>query len=1188
MEFRILGSFEARHDDGPVDLPGSKPRALLALLLLHPNETLSTDRLADALWGESPPATAPKALQVHVSSLRKALAPAGADAGASLLTREHGYELRLDPERLDAHCFERLLALGRAELDEGLTARAASTLEEALSLWRGQPLSDLAFAPFAQREIARLADLRVGAEEDLIEAKLALGAHENVVGRLETLVEENPHRERLRAQLMLSLYRCERQADALCAYQDARRTLVDELGIEPGERLRELERAILAQDRALSLEGVAPPEQTEPPTVPGGAGSIFGRKRELAEMAVTLAAAGGGLRLLVLEGEPGIGKTTLWRDGLRRAAALGYRVLSCRAAPAETRLSFAGLADLLASVDAAAYAPLPPPQRHALEVALLRTEAGEAGLDPRAIGTGLVSLLSGLTASGPLLLAIDDVQWLDGPTLRTLEFALHRIEAAPVAVVATLRPRETGGSDRLLSAVPAERTMRVRLGPLDADALYEIVREHVGAALTRPLLASIERASRGNPFYALELARALETAGHPAAGETLPVPDDMRELVEARLRRLPHGTREELLKASALAQPTTVQLDRAELVPAEEAHVVSIDSDGRVEFSHPLLAAAIHAAASPARRRMLHADLAELVVDSEERAWHLSLGADRPDEQVASVLDAAADEAHRRGAPDVAAELQERATQLTPEHADEARWKRSLRAARHHLRAGDRDRARVLAAGVACTAPPRVRAHALHLEAEGRAGTSPGENIVLLEEALTLARDDAQHSAELELGLGLALMGMSQPAEAAVHLDRAVELAESAGESGLVAGAIAFREASRLFSGRGVDDAALERALALEDLDRDAQFQLRPSLIVASVYLFTGRIGVAEHLLAGTRERILARGEEGDLAFVLTYLTSVKLLSGKLAAAEDVAAEAMRAAALSRQEIFSAWALAQRAMARASIGATAAARADGAEALAMSERIGWPDGVAQSRWALGFLALSQGDPEGAVAVLEPLVAKVEEIGVFEWPIAGAVPDAIEALLATGGQHRAGRLAARLADWGHRFDRPWALALAGRSHALLHLAAGDVECALTAAEQALVEHERLPMPFERARTLLVLGQAQRGCAEERAAARSLDQACTLFEEMGASGWAAKASQGAPGAGRSRAPSDLTEDELRVARLAATGLTNREIAAQMFISRSIVEANLACACRKLGVQARADLAATIAPPRSSSLG
>jgi DNA-binding SARP family transcriptional activator len=268
MDFRILGPLEVLDQGRSIALGGSKQRALLALLLLHPNETLTTDRLLDEIWGEQAPASAAKTVQVHISRLRKTLA-AGAQDGGEIVTRERGYELRLDPNHLDAHRFERLVDEGRSELAAGRPQRAASTLAEALALWRGAPLAELAYERFVQREVARLDDLRIAAMEQLIEAKLALGEHAQVIGELESLIDEYPYREGLRAQLMLALYRCDRQADALQAYQEARLRLVEDLGIEPGERLRELERAVLAQDPTLAVPDIQtveePPEASPAP-----------------------------------------------------------------------------------------------------------------------------------------------------------------------------------------------------------------------------------------------------------------------------------------------------------------------------------------------------------------------------------------------------------------------------------------------------------------------------------------------------------------------------------------------------------------------------------------------------------------------------------------------------------------------------------------------------------------------------------------------------------------------------------------------------------------------------------------------------------------------------------------------------------------------------------------------------------
>jgi DNA-binding SARP family transcriptional activator len=248
IDFRILGPLEVWDDDRPLPLGGAKQRALLALLLLRANQVLSRDRLIDELWAERPPETATTALQVYVSQLRKALASGGGDGRQRLATRAGGYLLALAPDELDAARFERLLAEARESLTDGDPAQAAACLREALALWRGPALADFAYEPFAQAEIARLEELRLACLEERIEADLALGRQADLVGELEGLVVQQPLRERLRGQLMLALYRSGRQAEALEAYQEGRRALVDELGIEPSPALQRLEKAILVQD----------------------------------------------------------------------------------------------------------------------------------------------------------------------------------------------------------------------------------------------------------------------------------------------------------------------------------------------------------------------------------------------------------------------------------------------------------------------------------------------------------------------------------------------------------------------------------------------------------------------------------------------------------------------------------------------------------------------------------------------------------------------------------------------------------------------------------------------------------------------------------------------------------------------------------------------------------------------------
>jgi len=248
MEFRILGPLEVWDGGGEVSLGGPKPRALLAGLLLHPNEVVPADRLIDELWGEDSPEDAAAALRVNVSRLRKALRE------DVLTTRSPGYVIRVEPDELDLHRFERLVDEGRSLLARGLAADASERLRDALALWRGPALADFAYESFAQAATARLEEIKLAALELRIEADLTLGRHDELIGELEALIAEHPLRERLRRDLMTALYRSGRQAEALDAYQEARRALVDELGIDPSPALQELERAILRQDPALDVE----------------------------------------------------------------------------------------------------------------------------------------------------------------------------------------------------------------------------------------------------------------------------------------------------------------------------------------------------------------------------------------------------------------------------------------------------------------------------------------------------------------------------------------------------------------------------------------------------------------------------------------------------------------------------------------------------------------------------------------------------------------------------------------------------------------------------------------------------------------------------------------------------------------------------------------------------------------------
>jgi DNA-binding SARP family transcriptional activator len=328
MDYRILGPLEALDGEEKLSLGGVRQRAVLALLLLHRNEAMTRDVIVDELWGEEAPPTAAKVLQNCVSALRKVL-PGGTE---TLRTVGGAYELRVEADELDRDRFERLLAEGRASLSAGDHADASERLREALALWRGSPLSDFSYEPFAREEIARLEELNVAAVEDRIEADLALGRHSELVPELESLVVRHPLREHLRLQLMLALYRAGRQAEALDAYRAARRTLLAELGIEPGRALQDLERAILAQDPALDA---APDSRPAAATraahaLPGrqAASPFVGRAEELSvlESAIEDALAGRG-RLFVVLGGAGSGKTRLADEAASLAKQRGCRIL---------------------------------------------------------------------------------------------------------------------------------------------------------------------------------------------------------------------------------------------------------------------------------------------------------------------------------------------------------------------------------------------------------------------------------------------------------------------------------------------------------------------------------------------------------------------------------------------------------------------------------------------------------------------------------------------------------------------------------------------------------------------------------------------------------------------------------------------------------------------------------------------
>src|SRR6266540_4141308 len=437
-------------------------------------------------------------------------------------------------------------------------------------------------------------------------------------------------------------------------------------------------------------------ERTRSVAVAVVAEQIIGREPELASLAAFLdTAVDASAAALLLEGEAGIGKTTLWRAAVEDARDRGYRVLACRPAESEAKLSFAALGDMVEGVLDEALPVLPEPQRQALEIALLRAEGTSAPPKQRAVSLGVLGVLRALASSAPLLLAIDDAQLRDRSSARVLEFVLRRLVQSRSRILLSARANQLAESPLGLERpFPVERLQRLEIGPLSVGALGRLLRSRLDVSFT-PLL-QLHRAATGNPFFALELARAVaRKEGQPAPGAPLPVPANVQALLGERLARLPEGVREALALVAALDQPTPELVAAALPAPgrsdqllgqAASAGVIEFD-DGRIVFSHPLIAAAIYSQLEPPRRRRLHRRLAEIVNDPEERARHLAAATVGPNREVAAVLEEAAKRAHARGAPDAAGELCERAAELTPSALSEEVHHRRLASADFYFEA---------------------------------------------------------------------------------------------------------------------------------------------------------------------------------------------------------------------------------------------------------------------------------------------------------------------------------------------------------------------------------------------------------------------------------------------------------------------------------------------------------------------
>ncbi len=907
-------------------------------------------------------------------------------------------------------------------------------------------------------------------------------------------------------------------------------------------------------------------------------GGALGRDTELAQIEAWLAPGQAGPRLvLLIEGEPGIGKTTLWTEATRRARAAGWHVLSCRPAASDAGLPHVGLADLLRSVPDDAFARLPAPQRRALGVALLREEAGGADLDPRAVGTGLTALLGLIASDGPLLLAVDDAQWLDPASARALGFALRRLDEQQLRLVTTVRTegpagQRTGAFATVAASLDRQAITRIEVGPLTVAAIHQMFARTLGSSFARPVLVRIHRDAGGNPFYALEIGREVQRLGVPTPSQPLPVPGDHRDLVLLRLRRLPQATRDVLAVVAATARPSTAGLDLDALAPAEVAGIVRVRPGGRTEFTHPLFGSALYSSLPEASRRRLHRDLAERATSPEERARHLALAADGPDEATAAALDEAAAAAAAHGAADVAVELAELARNLTPPGDTPTLIRRETELAERRYFAGDPTGARQELERFLASLPAGED-RALVLLELGSLLWVQGESedgLAMMTQALGEAATPG-----LRAGIHTRIASGSDDADVAVeHGEAALALINEDEDPQLYSYALLLVAMFKLYSGRGADHAAVEKGIRLQ---RQAA-----GWVMSPVPAFWARnfddFGTARQRLEDFIGALRKQGDDAQVGPALTHLARIEAMTGHMDSANALTSEAVELAAQTEQETYLDVALCARAHVRAYAGELDDARTCARDVL---DRLGdRPDAVLEgmAREALGLAALQTGD----LAEADRQFTRAEEINDLVHNREPAnqrfQADHAEAVIGIGDTGRAERLVARLEARAAALPRPWILAVSCRCRGLLNAASGDLDQALADYQRALTAHERLDMPVELGRTLLAQGRLHRRRNERQRAQDCLSRAAAAFDAAGAPQWAAVArAELGRAQGRRGSADRLTPTELQVAELAVAGLRNTEIAARLFLSGKTVEANLSRIYRKLGVRSRTELAA-----------
>jgi DNA-binding CsgD family transcriptional regulator len=915
------------------------------------------------------------------------------------------------------------------------------------------------------------------------------------------------------------------------------------------------------------------------PDAPG----IVARDDELASLRA-IADPAHGPRAALIRGEAGMGKTSLWLAATAWAADRDVRILSASGIESETPLALAALADLLDDVVPAVANRLSVAQRHAIEAALGQDTLGVE--DPLILPRAVLTSLRLLGEAGPVLVAIDDAHWIDAASARIMGYVLRRLGDRPVATLATIRGGLDAADPLLLADAYGDRLEVLDLAPLGAPALQTLLRSRLGVRLTRSAIERVQLASGGNPMFAIEFATRIDLAGSQAA--PLTVPPSLDQLVRERIGQLPTELLPLLELVAVIDRPSIADLgrgldgaDRAlqlvELAAGED--IVVVDEQDVVRFKHPLLASAIYDRLLPPRRRALHRRAAELVDELEARARHLALASDGPDVSVAELLDQAAVAASRRGVPDAAAEIAEQALRLTGEDDGLARDERLLALGRYLAESLQTARAaRLLDELLEHDLPDALRADALVLRA--LVASDVDDSAAQFLKALRYCGDNP----------ALRVRVLQSLAEAHVHwfgdlveADSFVQEARVVGESvdNDTLHANTLKWASRIASLRGLSWRETSReAIELEHGAPPPLGQSSARICLAQQLTWAGELDSARTLTEESLAELARLGREFDRSWQLPMLVSIELLQGEWSAAARHIVEV--------EELIDpedAWGQAALTALRAEVaayrGSVEEARRWALEALAFAERANLRLSAIRQRWVLGFLELSRGEPAHAWEWMASVPDELEEIGIHEPGFLPALPDAIEIAVQLGDLPTAERLLEKLDARARQLEHRWAIPTAARSRSLVLLASGETDAAASEADRAAAGFETHGFPLDQARSLLVAGRALRRAGQRRHAATALGAAAEIFTRLGAELWLeqtrAELSRANP---RPRRDHELTHAEDRVAQLVATGRTNAEVAAQLYVTVATVEAHLTRIYRKLNVRSRVELAHRLA--------